>query len=37
MNNFVDDYFCVENVSSWKVDGNVIEVDSLRIKKESMR
>ena len=37
MNNFVDDYFCVENVSSWKLDGNVIEVDSLRIKKESMR
>ena len=36
-NNYVDDYFCVENVSSWMIDGNVIEVDSIRIMKESMR
>ena len=21
---FINDYFCVENVSSWMIDGNVI-------------
>lgn len=37
LNNYVDDYFCVQNVASWQVEGNVIEVDSIRSIKESMR
>ena len=37
MNNYVDDYFCVTDVSSWKVEGNIVEVDSIRRHKNSIR